>query len=107
MSSMPRSVSNTVFVMRMRESCDACETETLTLKPKCVGSAGACLVQIVYSHRVKQFEEDSGGDPSALLIPALFDTKVRQLVLTSSAANQSFCRLSQQANVSFITHKLL
>ena len=105
---MPRSVSNTVFVMRMRESCDACETETLSLKPKsCVGSAGACLVQIVYSHRVKQFEEDSEGDPSALLLPALFDTKVRQLLLTSSAAIQSFCRLSQQANLSFTTHKLL
>ncbi len=59
-----RSVSNANFVMNARESCD--------------GSAGACLVQIVYSHRAKQFQEDSGGDPSALLIPALLDTKVRQ-----------------------------
>ena len=39
-------------------------------------TAGTCLVQIVYSHRVKQFQDESGGDPSALLIPALLDTKV-------------------------------
>lgn len=59
-----------------------------TLKNKsCDRSAGACLLQIVYSHRVKQFQEDSGGDPSALLIPALLDTKVRQSLLTSPAAS--------------------
>ena len=31
------------------------------------------IVLVVYAHRVKQFQEESGGDPSVLLIPALFD----------------------------------
>jgi hypothetical protein len=76
-----RSVSSAVSVMSAREPC--------------VGSAGSCLVQIVYSHRVKQFQEDSGGDPSALLIPALLDTKVRQSLLTSPASMASAGCLSR------------
>lgn len=34
------------------------------------------IVQVVYTHRVKQFQDESNGDPSALLIPALLDSKV-------------------------------
>ncbi|KAL0042321.1 hypothetical protein WJX77_009031 [Trebouxia sp. C0004] len=55
-------------------------------------SAGAFLVQIVYSHRVKQFQEDSGGDPSALLIPVLLDTKDP---LMQNAAFQDLCFLAE------------
>ncbi|KAA6422267.1 MAG: hypothetical protein FRX49_07737 [Trebouxia sp. A1-2] len=55
-------------------------------------STGACLVQIVYSHRVKQFQEESGGDPSALLIPALLDTKDP---LLQNAAFQDLCFLAE------------
>ena len=46
----------------------------------CVLSAAACLVQVIYTHRIKHFQDESEGDPSALLIPALLDAKVRQQV---------------------------
>lgn len=38
--------------------------------------AEANIVLVVYAHRVKQFQEESGGDPSAVLIPALLDKTV-------------------------------
>lgn len=34
------------------------------------------IVQVVYTHRVKHFQDEAKGDPSALLIPALLDSKV-------------------------------
>ena len=42
-----------------------------------MSAAAVCIVQIIYTHRVKHFQEDSEGNPSALLLPALLDTKVR------------------------------
>lgn len=39
--------------------------------------AGMGLVNMVYTHRLKQFQDHSEGDPSALLIPALLDKQVR------------------------------
>ena len=45
-------------------------------KPTFPLDAEVNIVLVVYTHRVKQFQEESGGDPSALLIPALLDNQV-------------------------------
>lgn len=42
--------------------------------------AGMAVVNMVYTHRVKDFQEQSEGEPSALLIPALLYQQVTPML---------------------------
>lgn len=55
-------------------------------------SAGASVVNIVCTHRIKQFQEQSEGQPLALLVPALQQKQVTPLLPCRS--HVSDCRFS-------------
>lgn len=57
------------------------------------------IVLVVYTHRVKQFQEESGGDPTALLIPALLNGKVPLRPLFGPPSSTGIHRLCSAVTV--------
>lgn len=91
-SSVSRSFTQKlVFVVCPTLQGNPIDTSPLATQPLCQPSASIMkpakqishfgaevnIVLVVFTHRVKQFQEESGGDPSTLLIPALLNAKVQ------------------------------